>query len=444
MNRSYPNKTLSFSLFFLSISSIFLYYMLPKLFLGIPHSESFYLTAIYSVGYTFANALLYNFLDKKHSWGARTLFRFLLSLIGIILVNTFITYALHFSYLVLYKGSSAEDILSLNRFNLLCIWGITIIALFYHGFDYLKSLKQRVERKLSQQKIIAHSADARYQSLKNQLDPHFLFNSLNVLSSLVEENPSQAQNFIHLLSKTYRYILEQKDKDLISVGDELSFAETYCQLLKMRFEESISLSFELEEGLKNHLIAPLSLQLLLENAIKHNYASVQSPLHIKIYSESDNFLVVENNFQPRKTNASKTGIGLQNIIQRYAILTDKPVQIERNTQHFKVKIPILTLKNKIMDKNFETKDQARRKAERKAAALTDFYGNLISYALIIPTLFLINWLTLPKYWWAVWPAIGWGLGLAIHAVKTLYITSNWEEKQVQKFLKEDEKLHPKH
>src|SRR5690606_27500451 len=126
------------------------------------------------------------------------------------------------------------------------------------------------QNKVKEQKVIAGTANARFDALKNQLDPHFLFNSLNVLTSLIEENPENAQRFTTALSKVYRYVLEQKNKDLVSVDEELDFARTYMSLLKMRFEDSIVFTIPDKASDPESKVVPLSLQLLLENAVKHN------------------------------------------------------------------------------------------------------------------------------------------------------------------------------
>ncbi|WP_449400033.1 sensor histidine kinase [Chryseobacterium wanjuense] len=153
--------------------------------------------------------------------------------------------------------------------------------------------------------------------LKNQLDPHFLFNSLNVLSSLIDESPKQAQKFTASMSKIYRYVLEQKDKELVTVEDELEFAKTYCDLLKTRFEDSVDFVFDVKKEDYRRFVVPLSLQLLLENCIKHNFATSSKPLIIKIFSENDT-LCIENNLQVREQIKESSGIGLANIVQRYS------------------------------------------------------------------------------------------------------------------------------
>ena len=143
------------------------------------------------------------------------------------------------------------------------------------------------ESKVKEQKIIAGTASAKFDALKNQLDPHFLFNSLNVLTSLIEENPEAATRFTTSLSKVYRYVLEQKNKDLVTLEEELKFANLYMLLIKMRFEDSIVFSVPQELSNPEAKVVPLSLQLLLENAVKHNMVTPEKKLHISIILSSD-------------------------------------------------------------------------------------------------------------------------------------------------------------
>ena len=232
------------------------------------------------------------------------------------------------------KDSSTFFEGEIGLFNWFMINFALMIAAFLHAKSFMKEWKKSTRKEVVEQKLIARSANAQFESLKNQLDPHFLFNSLNVLSSLIDENPSQAQHFTDSMAKIYRYVLEQKDKELISLEEELTFAKTYAQLLKMRFEESINFDFKTDQNDIHGFVVPLSLQLLLENCIKHNYATPQKPLLITIFSE-DAFLNIQNNLQPREIEEASTGIGLSNIVSRYALLTNRNVYIEKTDNSFR-------------------------------------------------------------------------------------------------------------
>jgi hypothetical protein len=310
-----------------------------------------------------------------------------------------------------------------------------IIVLSYYVFWYYKAYN---ENKVKQQKIIAGTANAKFESLKNQIDPHFLFNSLNVLSSLIEENPENAQKFTTSLAKIYRYVLEQKDKELVSLQEELAFAKTYMNLLKMRFENS--LFYEIPEITEKSeaKVVPLSLQLLLENTVKHNIVSEQKPLHIKIYIDQ-NYLAIQNQFQKKEVLQDRKGVGLQNIINRYGIITKRKVLIEQNQQTFTVKIPILTKQITVMDTTIDyNENKAYYRARKKVNQLKGFYLSLISYCFVIPFLIFINLTYSSDYLWFWFPMFGWGFGLAIKGFKVYGYKSDWEERKIQEILSKQE------
>ena len=192
-------------------------------------------------------------------------------------------------------------------------------------------------RELEKQKLVNEIS-----LLKTQVNPHFLFNSLSILSSLVRVDPELSEKFIDQLSRSYRYILEQKDQSLVTLRTELGFIDSYSFLLRIRFENKFNLRIELQEAILDlYYIAPLTLQLLVENAVKHNRMSLQEPLVVSITTDENDMLIVKNKLQPRSTPVSSTGVGLQNIINRYALLTDRPVWAGETEDQFVVKIPLL-------------------------------------------------------------------------------------------------------
>lgn len=175
-------------------------------------------------------------------------------------------------------------------------------------------------------------------ALKNQINPHFLFNSLNSLSAMVRDN-DDASTFVEKLSFMYRYILQSGQVDLISLREELKFLESYVYLIKTRYREKFNIEINIREELLSEKIPVLVLQLLVENAIKHNEISVKNPLNVKLY-ESQDYLIVENPIKPRSSFVDSTGNGLENIIKRYRLLIKKSVRIENNNQVFKVMLPL--------------------------------------------------------------------------------------------------------
>src|SRR5690606_11609757 len=312
------------------------------------------------------------------------------------------------------------------------------VALLFYVAYYYRNYK---EKQVKEQKIIAGSASARFDALKNQLDPHFLFNSLNVLTSLIEEDPEQAQKFTTSLSKVYRYVLEQKNKDLVTVEEELNFAQTYVRLLKMRFEDSIV--FEVPEKISapQAKIVPLSLQLLLENVVKHNVASASRPLHIKV-QEQGGMLVVANNLQEKQVVKKSSGVGLWNIRQRYKIFTDREVKIEKSVSCFTVSLPILSEKYSPVETQKDYLEEKRfQKAKEKVKALKEFYGNLTAYCIIIPALWWLNYVT-TDFIWAIFPTLGWGFGVLVHGMEAYGYNplwgKRWEERKVREFMERED------
>ncbi|MBV7439814.1 histidine kinase [Weeksellaceae bacterium TAE3-ERU29] len=217
------------------------------------------------------------------------------------------------------------------------LFSLTIGTGFYLVFSIQAYRREKAKAKDQALKKSQRSNEA----LQSQIGSHFLFNSLNVLSGLVEENSKKAQDFIADLAEVYRYVLDQSEKDWVSVKDEIKFAEDYLNLVKMRFENGLEIHIQEELKYSEKLIAPLSLQLLLENAIKHNAISNQKTLKINI-EEKDGFLIVENNINPKKLLKKREGKGLQNIIDRYEAINKKVIVFD-DSKTFKVEIPLLNL-----------------------------------------------------------------------------------------------------
>jgi hypothetical protein len=317
------------------------------------------------------------------------------------------------------------------------IWLIATLFVSIWIYRVIYSIHKKQESKVKEQKIIAGTASAKFETLKNQIDPHFLFNSLNVLSSLIEENPENAQRFTTSLSKVYRYVLEQKDKDLVPIEEELAFAKTYMNLLQMRFENSLTYEVLIENVDSEAKVVPLSLQLLLENAVKHNIISEQKPLHIKIYIDND-VLVIQNNYQKKAVLQEGQGVGIQNIISRYKIITDRKVAIEQNENTFTVKLPILTKEITIMENSIYDEENAYYKAKRQVDELRKFYTSLISYCVVIPFLIFINLRFSSNFQWFWFPMFGWGFGLTMKGLRAFGCGTNWEERKIQEILNKEE------
>lgn len=214
--------------------------------------------------------------------------------------------------------------------NLVCYMFLTLLQNNYTG--------QQIQLEL--EKVKSDNIGAQYELLKNQINPHFLFNSLNTLKLMAETNDKETVDFIIKLSDFYRFTLESRKLDLISVQEEMKIVGAYLFLQKARFGEGITFTNDLEEKITQTLIPPFTLQLLVENCIKHNIVSQSKPLHIKIYNTSDQ-IVIENPVQRKVATEDSLGVGLDNIKMRYRHLLEKDITIYSDEEIFQIKLPLI-------------------------------------------------------------------------------------------------------
>ncbi|MFE3870348.1 histidine kinase [Flavobacterium sp. ZS1P70] len=397
---------------------------------------TFWVSSLYSFGIGFGNGAINTLLDKKWDWLEHTNLRVYFGIIATVLYTVPVVLGIDYLTFVVFQKMNPSEFFNdrmiwVHLFYIILSLGVST---FMHARSFMANWKQASKKEVKEQKIIAGTASAKFESLKNQIDPHFLFNSLNVLSSLIEENPDNAQRFTTSLSKIYRYVLEQKDKELVSVEEELAFAKTYMNLLKMRFENSLFYELPTSNLNAEAKVVPLSLQLLLENTVKHNVVSEQRPLHIRITIDGD-YLAVQNDYQKKEVLQDRQGVGLQNIINRYGIITNRKVLIEQNEKTFTVKIPILTKQITVMETTANyNENSAYYRAKKRVEELKGFYGNLISYCCVIPILIFINLTYSPQFQWFWFSAGGWGFGLIMHALKVFGYSSKWEERKIKEIL----------
>lgn len=255
----------------------------------------------------------------------------------VILVTIILTFILMLlPYLTFVKGFRLQA----ERVRLGFVIGTIVSLFFYYFVERQRSNKQLQEQFLRAEQLQKENFRAQLEALKAQVNPHFLFNSLNVLSSLVYKDPNIAAQFIGQLSEVYRAILDSSTHQLVPLRDELKLIDAYIYLLKTRFGDNVRFEINVAPD-KEHLeLPPTSLQMLIENAVKHNGHTAQKPLFISIVSDGD-ALIVRNNLQPRLEEVNSTKVGLQNIINRYKYLSDKQVQVEQTAEEFIVKLPLL-------------------------------------------------------------------------------------------------------
>jgi LytS/YehU family sensor histidine kinase len=218
--------------------------------------------------------------------------------------------------------------------------GILINLIFYMFLHLLYQGYENQQVGIELERTKADSLGAQYEMLKQQVNPHFLFNNMNTLKAMVETGDTDTVDFILKLSDFYRFTLESRKLDLIRLSDEIEILTAYMFLLKARFEDGIVLTNTIEPQYYGSLIPPFTIQLLIENCIKHNVVSLDHPLEIKLYTEGDK-IVVENKVQPKKSAEVSTKVGLENINQRYIHLLNQKIDIESNEQYFKIKLPVI-------------------------------------------------------------------------------------------------------
>lgn len=221
----------------------------------------------------------------------------------------------------------------------------TLINLFLHLVNAILFFFREYRRQWTEAEELRRSSEeAQVQLVKSQINPHFLFNNLNVLSSMVIKNNPEANHFIEEFSKVYRYILNNQEKELVPLQSELDFIQPYLFLLHKRFDNSLQVSINIPDHYKNCHVVPAALQMLIENAIKHNIVSSQRPLHIDIHANGNQTLIVSNNLQLRQTTEEpSTRIGLQNIMKRYEIISGRNVIVNSTPEKFEVTLPLLNL-----------------------------------------------------------------------------------------------------
>ncbi|MBN1821270.1 MAG: histidine kinase [Prolixibacteraceae bacterium] len=314
-------------------------------FLKIPFSEFTLKLAITNslnaliIGGTMAAGIILigRYLEKKYPWLDNPVKRLVYQLVFTI------GYCLLVIVVVLVvlkifnrKEFSADVLLSNLLFMIEIALSFLILSmLITTAIQFFVNWKKSV---VIQEQLKREQLDLQYETLKSQVNPHFLFNSLNSLTSLIKKNPDQAIEFTKKLSEVFRYVLDQKDNEITTIDSELKFLESYVFLQKIRFGDNLKVNIDVAEKSAN--IIPLSLQMLVENSIKHNIVSKEFPLTIDIFMKDNDYLVVRNNLR-KKPSAKGNGIGLENIRSRFEFFTLKKMKVEESETQFTVEIPVI-------------------------------------------------------------------------------------------------------
>ena len=283
------------------------------------------------------NEFVSDFADTKVSWMSRPVWRLSLGLFLHIIYSVSAVAGLNVLISWVNTRQFVWDLDSFLQFSIPAVLITVFISLALTARTFLFSWRKLA---VQHEKLKTEAITSRFSALKNQVNPHFLFNSLNVLSNLVHKDPNQATEFIHKLAEVYRFVLDSQQKETVPLADEIAFVSSFIYLQKMRFGKHLEIHLDLPDE-SEIVVPPLSIQMLIENAIKHNEISKKHPLTIHVRKEGD-FILVENNVQVKELAAErKNGIGLDNIRARYRFLTDREVSIVKNLKHFKVYLPIL-------------------------------------------------------------------------------------------------------
>lgn len=224
------------------------------------------------------------------------------------------------------------------------VYGAFIFIPVFSIYFSLHFLRHWRNSELKAEKIQKENMRTQLNSLKSQLDPHFLFNNLNILSSLIDTDPARSKQFIDKFAEVYRSLLQSKtSEDLISLQEELTFIDAYMYLIRTRFDDNIQFTLNLKSNSHSKMIPPMTIQMLIENAIKHNAIQEGKPLAIHLLQLEDDWLIVSNTLNEKNETPERKGSGLTNIMNRYAYFTDKPVKVSKSESHFEVKIPLLEI-----------------------------------------------------------------------------------------------------
>ncbi|GAB3899156.1 hypothetical protein GCM10028803_19780 [Larkinella knui] len=295
------------------------------------------LNAIWGFHYWFND-----FLNRRLPFEKNIKLRFFVQVIGGWSIVKTISVVAGYIVSTFYFSTQFTDISQKNRFGIIII-GFTIFlanTVVCLGFMASHFLKRWQEDAIRATQLEKEKVQVQLDSLKNQISPHFLFNSLSSLDGLIHENPDLASQFLRQLSKVFRYVIQHKDKDLVTLTTEVDFINNYVLLLKTRFNGSLDIQIEIPSVYADKAIVPVTLQILIENAIKHNVATTGQPLAIHIMAVDD-CVIVENNLQRKQRVETSNGQGLTNLKALYHFLSEREVKVEEQKESFRVCVPLI-------------------------------------------------------------------------------------------------------
>ncbi|HET9570381.1 MAG TPA: histidine kinase [Bacteroidales bacterium] len=278
-----------------------------------------------------------HYINKFISWGQNPSLRLILLILSFLIISLIVTLMLcvpklkEYTWGDLFATRQLEAVFLVAAMLNILVMGVTDVILYYR-----KSHRKALDAEITKKNKVKYQ----YEQLKRQLNPHFLFNSLNVLDYLVHTDADRASDFIGKLAGVYRYLLSKESESVVTLDEERTFVSMYVDLLKERFTEGLEVEIELEDRYLKTFVIPCSIQLLVENATKHNAISKENPLKISIRVK-DHFVRVENNLLPRTQQTESSNLGLKNIEGQYQALFRKSILVSRTDTHFSVCLPII-------------------------------------------------------------------------------------------------------
>lgn len=278
------------------------------------------------------------YMQRRYPRYYQTIKRIAIALCLYILVTTFTICLIFYGYELIGFLNYEVDTIRLIWAIIIGIIADILSASFHEGFAFYEKWK-KVANEAEQLK--EQNLQTQLESLKAQVNPHFLFNSLNSLSSLISEDADKAERFVDEMCKVYRYLLRNNEEDLATLLTEIQFIQSYCHLLKTRYGKSLEVNISVDQEYLDYQLPSLTLQVLVENAVKHNAMAKDSPLKVCISTTRDHKLVVSNNLQRKTRKVTSNKIGLGNIVKKYKLMKQDEIVVEENNERFSVIVPLI-------------------------------------------------------------------------------------------------------
>lgn len=320
--------------------------IVSMIFFGLTIKESVICFSHNPISATIATALFWlgdrmiiGFVRRKYSGLAQDSKRLYVQGILVIIFTAFMSVALYHAEPFFVKTFGYRPHPGYLKSFITCLFATALVTAIYEAAYYISRWKESIAET---ERIRKEHTIAQLESLRNQVNPHFLFNSLNTLASIIPEDPEKSVEFVQKLASVYRCILDITDRGVISLDEELACLRNYIFLLETRFGGNLQVEINTDDRALNKFLVPMSLQMLVENAIKHNVVSQKRPLHVKIHATA-NDVVVENNLQLKDQVSEGTGTGLQNISNRYRLIFDREIEIKKDHSTFRITMPLMEI-----------------------------------------------------------------------------------------------------